>query len=303
VRTEICDHRPPGRIHQCAENLIQVTINHMVKHYTRYRVRHVTNPTRDELRAQLIDARIAGDVATTRENNLANYQRMSDRDPLYLLGITPEGAWTPTDVLKLMAERCGVVPDPEHTSGQDTIDPDLTIERLDAMADRVRTAMARRERVLVATGHPVGMRPTHTVIATALRDAGCTLIRAADGWQHPSDTPYGRLGHIDYVDDIAMIRTSTGALQHTHSPLPLRAVLAALDAAGEARPDLVVADHGWAGAAGAAGIDSVGFADCNDPALFVAEAEGIVAVCVPLDDNVYPDLYQPMNAYLRAQLG
>jgi Phosphatase len=262
----------------------------------------VTSPTRDELRSQLIDARIAGDVATSRENNLANYQRMSERDPHYLLGITPEGAWTPTDVLKLMADRCGVVPDPAYTFGPDTIDPDLTIDRLDAMADRLRSAMARRERVLVATGHPVGMRPTHTTIATALREAGCTLIRAADGWQHPEATPYGRVGHIQYVDDIAMIMTSTGALQHTHSPLPMRAVLEALDHDDQARPDLVVADHGWAGAAGAAGIDAVGFADCNDPALFVAEAEGTVAVCVPLDDNVYPDLYAPMNAYLLAQL-
>jgi histidinol phosphate phosphatase hisN-like protein len=263
----------------------------------------VTTPTRDELRAQLIDARIAGDVATTRENNLANYRHMSDRDPHYLLGITPDGAWTPTDVLKLMVARCGVVPDPEHTSGQDTIDPDLTIERLDAMADRLRTAITRRERVLVATGHPVGMRPTHTAIATALRAAGCTLIRAADGWPHPDGTPYGRVGHIDYVDDVAMVRTSTGALQHTHSPLPMRAVLDALDHDRQARPDLVVADHGWAGAAGAAGVDAMGFADCNDPALFVAEAEGIVAVCVPLDDNVHPDLYGPMNAYLLGQLG
>ena len=68
-------------------------------------------------------------------------------------------------------------------------------------------------------------------------------------------------------------------------------------------PDLVVADHGWAGAAGQAGIDAVGFADSNDPALFVAEAEGKVLVCVPLDDNVAPHLYAPLTAYLLAQAG
>ena len=63
-------------------------------------------------------------------------------------------------------------------------------------------------------------------------------------------------------------------------------------------PDLVIADHGFAGAAGQAGIESVGFADSNDPALFVGEAEGDVAVCVPLDDNVLPHLYEPMTAFL-----
>jgi hypothetical protein len=59
-----------------------------------------------------------------------------------------------------------------------------------------------------------------------------------------------------------------------------------------------MADHGFAGAAGRAGIPVVGFADSNDPALFVGEAEGDVAVCVPLDDNVLPQLYEPMTAYL-----
>jgi hypothetical protein len=64
-----------------------------------------------------------------------------------------------------------------------------------------------------------------------------------------------------------------------------------------------VADHGWAGAAGQAGVDAVGFADSNDPALFVAEAEGKVLVTVPLDDNVQPHLYAPMTAYLLAVAG
>ena len=51
----------------------------------------------------------------------------------------------------------------------------------------------------------------------------------------------------------------------------MRAVLAARWASP---PDLVVADHGWAGAAAEAGIEALGMADCNDPALFVAEEEG-----------------------------
>ena len=83
----------------------------------------------------------------------------------------------------------------------------------------------------------------------------------------------------------------------------MRAALADLAASGEPPPDLVVADHGWAGAAGQAGIDAVGFADCNDPALFVGEAEGRVRVCVPLDDNVMPHLYDPLTAYLLDRAG
>ena len=40
------------------------------------------------------------------------------------------------------------------------------------------------------------------------------------------------------------------------------------------------------------------FADSNDPALFVGEAEGKIAVTVPLDDNVLPRYYEPLTHHL-----
>ena len=258
--------------------------------------------TAAQLRDHLVASRIAGDVATSREGNLANYARMSGREPLYLFGLQPAGRWTADDVLALMAARCGVSPDPRHTHGQDTIDPDRTIERLEAMAARLRTAADRRERVLVATGHPVGLRPTHTAVAAALTRAGCTLLTPAEGWRHPEDPPFGVAAEIGYQDGVGMLVGSTRP-RHTHSPLPMQAALGDLEARGEAPPDLVVADHGWAGAAGQAGVDSVGFADCNDPALFVGEAEGTILVSVPLDDNVEPSLYAPLTKFVLAAAG
>jgi hypothetical protein len=261
-------------------------------------------PSRDELRAHLVAARIAGSVATPRENSLDNFRRMSGREPLYLFGIEPTGTWTADEVLGLMARRCGVSPDPGYRFGPDSIDPDRTIDRLDAMGARLREAAERGERVLVATGHPVGLRPTHTAVARALRTAGCALLSAATDWPHPPDPQYGaQQGTLCFVDDVGMLRGPAGRLSHTHSPLPMRAILADLARAGEAPPDLVVADHGWAGAAAQAGVDAVGFADCNDPALFVGEAEGLVRVCVPLDDNVDPSLYAPLTAYLLDRAG
>lgn len=258
------------------------------------------SPTRDQLRDHLVTARISGRVATPRENNLQNFQRMSRREPLYLFGLRPAGAWTYPDVLALMAERCGVVPDPAFTSGQDTIDPDRTLDRLDAMADRLRLAAERQQRVVVATGHPVGLRPTHTAVARGLAAAGCTLLTAARGWAHPDVPALGdQAGTLDWVDSVAVLRGRSGLLKHTHSPLLMEAILAELPAP----PDLVLGDHGWAGAAGQAGIDTVGFADCNDPALFVGEAEGKVVSCVPLDDNVDPRHYLPLTAYLLDRAG
>ena len=61
----------------------------------------------------------------------------------------------------------------------------------------------------------------------------------------------------------------------------------------EARPDLVVADHGFAGAAIEAGVDTVSVADVNDPALIVAKAQGRTDVVVVMDDNVSPEAYWP----------
>jgi len=42
----------------------------------------------------------------------------------------------------------------------------------------------------------------------------------------------------------------------------------------------------------------VSFADSNDPALFIGEAEGRVRVTVPIDDNVQPHHYWPVSDFL-----
>ena len=257
-------------------------------------------PTRDELIAHLIDTRIAGSVATSREANLANYRLMAQRDEGYLFGLRPRGAWTFDDVLALMSRRCGVSPDSMFDAGMDTIDPMLTVASLDELADRLRAVAVSRGRVLVATGHPTGLLAVHLELARRLAAAGCPLLCPPAAWQDAdrAGTPHER--HVRYLAGVAVV--SQGAnLLHTHSPVPMRAMLDRLTDAGEEMPDLVLADHGFAGAAGQAGVPTVGFADSNDPALFVGEEEGDIAVCVPLDDNVMPRLYGPLIWYVVAR--
>src|SRR5260370_42174660 len=94
-----------------------------------------------------------------------------------------------------------------------------------------------------------------------------------------------------------------GSLHHTHDAAPMDAMLAELAADSRDWPDLAIADHGCAGAAGQAGITTVGFADCNDPALFAGEAECKIASVVTLDDNMLTHHYAPMTAYLLARTG
>ena len=53
------------------------------------------------------------------------------------------------------------------------------------------------------------------------------------------------------------------------------------------------ADHGLAGAAVEAGVDTISIADVNDPALIVAKAQGRTDVVIVMDDNVQPESYWP----------
>ncbi|MBT2523864.1 phosphatase [Streptomyces sp. ISL-99] len=254
-------------------------------------------PSRAALVDHLARTRIAGDVATPRDNNLSHYRKLANGDRHYWLGLELGDRWTDEqDVLAVMAERCGVSDDPEHRMGQDTIDPELTVDALERMAARLRKAAAGKERVLFATGHPGGLLDVHRQTADALRRAGCEIVRIPGGLMADE-------GMVFQFADVAMLERGA-TLWHTHSPEPMAAILNGMEHEGRPLPDLVVADHGWAGCAGQRGIDAVGYADCNDPALFIAEAEGTLQVTVPLDDHVTdPRFYDPMTAYLLDSAG
>jgi hypothetical protein len=259
---------------------------------------------RAELVKHLVTHRIAGDVATPRDNNLRNYRRLADRIPEWTFGLTFRHQWSFEDVLAMMAARVGVDPDPTYTVGRDYIDPELTIDALDRMAQRLRAAAAVREPVLLGTGHPPMLLAIHQAVAVALRRAGCPVLMPAAGERVSVDVYGGqpRLGQIVYIGGVAMFATYA-SLRHTHSPAPMHLMVYSLDAAGDRRPGLVIADHGWAGAAGEAGIDAVGFADSNDPALFAGELEGKIAVSVPMDDGINPVHYGPVTRYLLDRAG
>jgi hypothetical protein len=193
-------------------------------------------------------------------------------------------------VVALLADRVGIDPDLDRESGPDTIDPARTVDALDRMRARLARAAERRERVLLATGHPTGLLEIHLALASAFRAAGATVLTPAAGAEFHDEG----WRQVVYVGGVAL-SSDRGALRHSHSPAAMELMLAA---DGGAPPDLVVADHGFAGAAARVGLDVVCFADSNDPAPVVGEAEGRIGVTVPLDDNVLPHLYGPVIAHL-----
>lgn len=258
-----------------------------------------------ELRAHLIESRLAGTIATMREKSLGRYRLFAARDPRVLLGLDPERDWPLGEVLRLMGQKCGVSDDPAHTSGPDVIDPDRTIAALDRFADRVGAAAGSRTPVLLGTGHPHRLLEFYAALADALSSAGCPVLTPAYGSCVDIATRFGvRTRVLDYVRGVALMRETgvrgapgVGGV-HTHSPLPVRAALGAAAGAEGPLPELVIGDHGWVCGAGQLGIAAIGLADTDDPALFVGQAEGRVAEVVPLDDAVRTAFYRPLIRYV-----
>ncbi|UYQ63644.1 phosphatase [Streptomyces peucetius] len=253
------------------------------------------------LRAHLLASRLAGEVATTRETSLRSYRAFVARDPRVTIGLDPGWAWSVRDVVALMADRCGVSADPEHVSGADVIDPELTLAGLAAFAARLGAVAARGGSVLFGTGHPHRLIGFYAGLADAVSAAGCSVLTPAQGRCVDITTRFGvRPYRLEYVRGVALL-SEPGARAvgvHTHSPLPVRLALQAAVNAGGPLPDLVVGDHGWVCGAGQLGIEAIGVADTDDPALFVGAAEGRVSVAVPLDDGVRSDFYRPLTRYV-----
>ncbi|MET9346789.1 phosphatase [Streptomyces termitum] len=257
------------------------------------------------LRAHLLAAGLAGTVATRREDSLRSYRLFAARDPRVTLGLVPAGDWDEAGLLRLMAEKCGVSGDPGHRTGPDVIDPERTLRALDAFARRLAAAASRRAPVLFGTGHPHRLLGFYAALADALSAAGCDVLTPAQGRRVDMTTRFGLRTHLlEYGGGVAYVREA-GAREegrepgaHSHSALPVRAALESAAASGGPLPELVVGDHGWVCGAGQLGVEAIGLADTDDPAPFVGEAEGQVAVVVPLDDGVPSAYYRPLTRYV-----
>lgn len=264
----------------------------------------MTPPSRAELIHHLVRTGIAGHVDTPRQGNLRHYQRLCDQNPYYELGLTFSHEWTFPEVLALMAKRCGVMPDENHLWGVDTIDPERTADALESTADRMAEAAHRNERVMLATGHPGNLHETLAEWGSVLRAHGCPLVTAAGGYSYEIRTehpPYRRT--LAWPDSVGVVVDDDGDPRHSHHPFAMEAALEELTSRGHPWPHLVIADHGFAGGAGQAGVDTIGFADCNDPALFLGEHEGKLHTAVPLDDGFHTGIYQPLSAYVLHRAG
>ena len=252
--------------------------------------------SRDSLARYLDRSRITGAVATPREANLRNIQGFLDGDQHQHMGVERTREWDFDSVFELMRDRVGINDDPAYTTGQDSISAQLCVARLDEYAEIFSRAVRGRKRLLFATGHPSGLAPVYARMARVARASGARVIRFDEALPFED-------GDVRQIEDVVMVE-QYGGLRHTHFPDPMRLVLEHLAEQGRQAPDLVVSDHGMAGWAGSrAGLPTIAMGDCNDPGIFVAEAQNQVDVVVPLDDNVAPHLYDPLVDYVISRAG
>lgn len=247
-------------------------------------------------RTALVAAGITGPHQShSRENAIGKIRAIVDGDSEDTFGITGLDRYSAGEILGFVSELTGCPGDIEDVGGHDEIDPQKTIEGIVAAARRLKASAERGDLLFIATGHPTGLLEHHIRVADSYRRAGGKVLRLREdervAWRR------GRHREIRYTGGVGCL-ADWGALLHTHSSEPMEGVLEA-----GTWPDLVLGDHGFAGAAIERDIPTIAIMDINDPALAVAWAEKKDVTIVPMDDNRLPRLYEPSWQIFEAILG
>ncbi|MBI4260155.1 MAG: phosphatase [Actinobacteria bacterium] len=251
---------------------------------------------RDELVRGLLSGGAAGiEVSHPMDNVLWKIGRLCEGDPILQFGMTGlAGSCSAREALELVGRAAGFAPDRRVRWGPVEVDPERVLAACEEVGERLALACRRGERVILATGHPTGLPLLYMEVGRLLAARGVELLTPSDGeaWRG------GRRGtrrEIRYLHGVAVL-VKHGSAVHTHSPEPMERMLA------EVRPDLVFADHGFAGAAIEAGVETISIADVNDPALIVARSQGRCGPVIVMDDNVRPESYWPCFQAIAAKL-
>lgn len=248
----------------------------------------------DALADALERERVAGWIFTPVHDVMRKARMLASGDPGVALGL---GGLLPTTLEEIIGGLNRLADWDFATEngnrGRSWVSPAMVAAQAERVAARLRAACERGERVFFGTGHPTGPLEMYIRWADALRERGATIVRLADGEAYEG---YHGGSEIRYICDVACVSIG-GDLAHTHSARPMESMLGA-----GLRPDLVVGDHGFAGAALTKGIDALGVVDTNDPALVLAWARGLPLSPILCDDNRPPGSYRELTDFVLRRL-
>ena len=193
---------------------------------------------------KLLEAGVAGtNTSHGAADNLFKIQRMVDGHPQQTFGLETllEGA-TFEEALGALAKLTGYPPDEEINPDRGCIDPGRTAAGLLEAGERIRAVARGGGTVVLGTGHPGALLVYYLELARWVEGIGGRILTTKPGGSYKRGVPLDWAGPVVVLGDGA-------SLLHTHDPEPMRDVLRDLGPV-----DLVVADHGFAGAAVAAGV-------------------------------------------------
>ncbi|HTG47586.1 MAG TPA: phosphatase [Actinomycetota bacterium] len=251
--------------------------------------------TRAELERGLLAGTVAGWATHPLDNVRGNAQMLLDHDPDKEFGLRDlQRGMTLERILQLVETAAGAPIDREARTGPVEIRPGPIVEASVAAGERLADAARNGASVLLATGHPVGLAHLYHQLGSFLRGTGVRVLEPPAGlrWREP------HLDHdwsVESWDGVAMLSDGTEP-RHTHRPDAMERIVAS------ERPGLVFADHGFAGAAIQAGIETISIADVNDPALLVARDQDRTEHVLVFDDHVRPQDYWPVFLALTAPI-
>jgi hypothetical protein len=244
----------------------------------------------EAITARLLRAGVAGPHCShSKEDNVLKASQLASGDPDSTFGIADLASATTEEGLGAVQAVTGA-----REPGEPYIDPEATIAGVRAASARLGEACRNGATIVVATGHPAPLLAHHARLVEAITGAGGKVIRPFD---EMGVTLAGARRIYRYLQGVGAVTDGVRGL-HTHSPLPMEQVLEA----GE-RPELVFADHGFAGAALSSGIPVIACMDTNDTALAVARARGGDITLIPLDDGRRPDAYDVIAEMFEQELG
>jgi hypothetical protein len=233
------------------------------------------NPLLGQHADRLLDAGVAGTCTSHgAENNLYKIGLLLEHDESNTFGME--------DLLRdvgfeeayyAVALQIGNPPDREENEGRGCIDPARTASGLVEAGGRIEAVAGSGGRLIFATGHPGALILYYLGLSRWAQELGGDVLTVETGGR------YERGVSLEWAESVAALGDGA-SLFHTHDPEPMRDVLRQQGAV-----DLVVADHGFAGAAIAAGVPTVVVMDTNDPAFAVVAGRGADVTVVPMDDN------------------
>lgn len=235
-------------------------------------------------RELLKDAHVAGRSARFTQADVMETMRAIVRgDVTTLLGLPPFTALT----LEHTEAAAKMVFGWDGDGPRARIDPRCTERAFRAACARVGEVAGLGGRLAFATSRPASLLGLHRALAEAATRVGGHVLCADQSGPIGADSR-----RLWWIDQVAVVTDGENLLADA-SPEAADELLFVLP-----RPDLVVADHVFAGAAASAGLDVVAFADLDAMALAVAAWRGMSVRAVPLDEHRFPQAYAPLLSLL-----